>query len=144
MTIHLTMMKRTGTAIGAVPIVLLAAAGCQPAPHAPSEGAWGNATVVEELSIGVEYGADEYMFGRVQSVAVAADDTIYVSEGQVPIVRIYEGDGTFVGNIGGRGEGPGEYVSAPGLAVLPDGRLVTRDSSRVSVFSRDGEYLGKA
>ena len=124
-------------------LLLIAAVGCtSPEPEVPA-GAWGAATVVEELSIGVEFGADEYMFGYVQSIAVAADETIYVSDQQQDIVRMYDGDGTFGRNIGRQGQGPGEYAFAPALGVLQDGTLVMADrrTSRVSFFSSSGDYL---
>jgi len=48
-----------------------------PAPDATPDIAWGESTAVEELAIGVEYGADEYMFGWTRSIAVAGDGTLY-------------------------------------------------------------------
>jgi hypothetical protein len=132
-------MRPTESCIAAALLVALAA--CAPAPDGSVDSAWGDATAVEELAIGVDVGADEYMFGRVESIAVAADETIYVSDAQATIVRVYDGDGNFVRNVGGEGQGPGEYGSAPGLGLLPDGRLVARDGGRVSLFSGDGEYL---
>ena len=46
-----------------------------------SGSVWGGtARLVEEMSIGVDIGADEYMFGHVYSVA-AHDDRIYVLDG---------------------------------------------------------------
>ena len=84
-----------------------------------SGSVWGGpATLVEEASIGVETGADEYMFGAIQSIHADAE-RIYIIDAQVPAVRMYDHDGNFVGNLGGSGQGPGEY-RAPGL-VTSDG-----------------------
>lgn len=130
--------------IVAVSVVALALAACgSSAPDVPAETAWGEATVVEELGIGVESGPDEYMFGSIRGIAVGSDGAVYVADGQPTIVRMYDSDGTFVRNIGRQGQGPGEFVSAPGLGVLPSGTLVTRDprGSRVSLFLDGGEYL---
>ena len=131
-------LRRVGTAL------VVATVGCStPATEAPAEGEWGDATVVEELSIGVEAGAEEYMFGRVHSVAVAADGMIYVADSRPIVVRAYSEDGTFRGRIGREGQGPGEYAAAPRLQVLPDGTLVMWDlrGRRISLLSTEGEYL---
>jgi hypothetical protein len=106
-------------------------------------GVWGETTLVEELALGVEVGADEYMFGYIASIAVGSDGTMYVSDRQQNVVRMYDVDGTYVRDIGRRGQGPGEYASAPALGMLPDGALVMEDgsTSRISFFSREGEYL---
>ena len=133
----------------AIPTLLVFAAGCGgavgcggPSTDSGSEGVWGDASVVEELAIGVEFGADEYMFGRIYSLAVGPDGTIHVTDSQGPVVRSYDGDGNFLRNVGRQGQGPGEYNRAPALRVLSDGRLAMWDfsASRISLFSREGEY----
>ena len=69
-------------------LALFAAAACtSPASDLPTVGVWGEATVVEELSIGVEFGADEYMLRSVRSIAVAKDGTIYANDVQPPIAQ---------------------------------------------------------
>ena len=60
-----------------------------------SGSVWGgHGHLVEEASIGVVEGADEYMLGRVRSLFVH-DEQIYVLDNQVPILRIYD----LAGNI---------------------------------------------
>lgn len=124
--------------------LVAAAAGCAPPePDDDADAVWGEATAVEELGIGVEDGPEEHMFGRVSSVAVAGDGTIYATDVAIPIVRAYDRDGSFLRNIGHRGQGPGEYARAPALRTLADGRLVMWDlaNARVSSFSPDGSFL---
>ena len=119
-----------GLAIAAVlPVVALSACST-PGPAGPSGESWvgtittegnvttvvnesgsvwgGTATLVEEASIGVEAGAEEYMFGLINSV-YATDDRIYVADVQVPAVRVYDHDGNFIRNLGRSGQGPDEY-----------------------------------
>lgn len=121
---------------------LVVACATEPAPVLP-DGAWGDATIVEELAVGVEFGDDAYMFGTIHSIAVAADGTMYVADRQQEIVRMYDRDGVHIRDIGTQGQGPGEYAYAPWLGVLPDGTLAMRDSSnsRISFFSAEGEYI---
>jgi len=108
-----------------------------------SGSVWGGAaTLVEEASIGVEAGDDAYMFGRVRSIA-AADGRIYVVDDQVPAVRVYDWDGNWVQDLGGEGQGPGEYRAPSGVAVDAQGRIWVHEQSatRMSIFSPAGEVL---
>ncbi len=126
----------------AVAVLSIGFVGCSsPSPDVPTETAWGEARVVEELSIGVESGPDEYMLGRVRDVSVAPDGTIYVYDQQPSIIRKYDRTGNFVGNVGRAGQGPGEY-QFPVLRALTDNRLAVWDyrSGRVSFFSPEGDY----
>ena len=73
-----------------------------------SGSVWGGAArLVEEASIGVESGSQEYMFGQVVGV-FATDQHIYVVDRQLPRVRRYTLDGEFAGDLGRDGQGPGE------------------------------------
>lgn len=105
--------------------------------------AWGASRLVEELRIGRLEGPDEYTFGQVAAIATGSDGTLYVLDRQPPSLRAYSPDGTFLGQLAGEGEGPGELKQPDsGLAVLPDGRILARDpgSARITVFGADGEY----
>ena len=106
-----------------------------------SGSVWGGtARLVEEASIGVEAGADEYMLGQISSV-YATDDRIYVVDSQVPAVRVYDHEGSFVRNLGGKGQGPGEYTFPTIVAADEDGRvfLVVLNARRINVYDATGE-----
>lgn len=110
-----------------------------------SGSAWGvEATLVPEVSIGEMEGELEYLFGRISSLAVAADGTIYLVEAQVPELRAYGPDGRYLGTVGRPGEGPGE-IKGPdgGLTILSDGRILVRDpaNGRIQVYGADGGPL---
>lgn len=102
----------------------------------------GTGTLVEEASIGVEVGADEYMLGAVYAVH-GSDDHIYIIDGQLNVVRRYDRNGVFVDQIGRIGQGPGEYTEPRVIEVGPDGRIFVWDSDqrRVVVFGADGAPL---
>ncbi len=153
---------RSGT-LAALTVVLAACAGGSGSPEAhewraaydtvgdtlvvrtESGSVWGqDAELVADLTIGQFEGPDEYMFGRVRSLAVAADGSIYAYDEHARELRKYAPDGTYLATFGRQGGGPGEYEDPDGgLAVLPDGRIVLRDpaNARFSVFSAEGEYL---
>ncbi|NKB87106.1 MAG: 6-bladed beta-propeller [Acidobacteria bacterium] len=106
-----------------------------------SGSVWGAAGhLVEELSIGVEEGADEYMFGMVTTLT-ATDDRIFVIDVQVPVVREYDHDGQFIANLGRAGEGPGEYGEPAMIAAHEDRVFVGDATGRVEVFAAVGEAL---
>ena len=88
-----------------------------------SGSVWGGtARLIEELSIGVESGADEYMFGRVAGIAVQ-DDRLYVLDSQVPTVRVFDLNGNYLLDIGQEGQGPGEYERPNAIDVGSEGHL---------------------
>ena len=97
------------------------------------------ATLVPEISVGELDGAEEYLFGSISSIAVNDRWDLYVLDEQAQHIRVFDADGGYVETLGGRGEGPGEFGYAEAIALLPDGRLVVRDSrnNRISVFGPD-------
>lgn len=100
----------------------------------------GLATLAREVRIGSLDGADEYVLGDVSEIAVGRDGAMYVYDRQVPALRKYDAAGKFVKQFGRKGQGPGEYLNAGGLAVLPDGRVLLWDTGnwRVNVYAADG------
>lgn len=115
------------------------------ATNAPT---WGTApALVHELRIGVLDGDEEYMFESVSGVAVGQAGRIYVADGnQKPIIRQYNASGKFERNIGGFGEGPGEYRSLGAIRTFADGRLGVWDNriQRFTIFSTDGKRITNA
>ncbi|MGH9202424.1 MAG: 6-bladed beta-propeller, partial [Vicinamibacterales bacterium] len=103
----------------------------------------GVATLVEEMSIGVADGREEYILGEVADVAVAKDGSVHVFDRQVPIVRHYGASGTFLRSVGRSGSGPGEYRSVSGIATTTDGRLLVWDTGnwRINVYSSSGDFV---
>ena len=58
-----------------------------------SGSVWGGeAQLVEEMSIGVDIGEDEYMLGHIANI-YATDELLYLTDTQEPSVRVYDTDG---------------------------------------------------
>ena len=107
-----------------------------------SGSVWSEASLVEELRIGTLDGAEEYIFGGILALTPDGGGGVYAFDGQVPALRHYDSTGAYVGTIGGKGAGPGEYQDAVlGMAVRPDGRLMLRDArnSRLNLYDPDGK-----
>lgn len=106
--------------------------------------AWrGTRWLVPKVTFGTLEGEDAYMFGDISSLAAGPDGSIYLVDSQVPVIRQYAPDGTFIRDIGREGGGPGEYQRPESLRTLSDGRIVVRDPANVrnSVYSASGEFL---
>ena len=153
-------MKR----VGGLALLIIAVACSSPAPDAPAGGTWvgtittegnvttvvnesgsvwgGTARLVEEASIGVEAGPAEYMFGEIASV-YADEEAIYVIDGQLPQVRVYDHDGNHLHDLGGPGQGPGEYTRPRLVTGAPGGRILVADGGnrRINVYDQDGNAL---
>lgn len=105
-----------------------------------SGSVWGGtARLVEEASIGVEAGDDEYMLGAVGALW-ATDDEIYVIDTQLPAVRVYDRNGRYLRNVGSAGQGPGEYVRPSSVYVDRSGLVYVHDTGaeRMNVYGADG------
>lgn len=110
-----------------------------------SGSVWGDtARLVEEVRIGGLEAGEGYLLGNPQALAVSGGGVLYVLDPQVPVVRSYDSAGTYLGDIGRAGEGPGEYRAPDGLAILPGGRLLVRDprNMRINVYAPDGASAG--
>lgn len=102
-------------------------------------------TVTEDLRIGTVAGEPEYQFGVIGFLDTGPDGTIYAMDVQVPEVKAYDAQGTYLRTIGGPGGGPGElgrgttfvYVDPEGGLVIPD-----MGNQRVNRYSADGEPTG--
>jgi hypothetical protein len=103
----------------------------------------GVGTFVQEQSIGVTLGANEYMFAQIADVLPAANGALYVVDRGDMELRVYDAAGRYVRTMARRGQGPGEFTAASGLAELRDGRLLLYDSGnrRINVYSSTGATL---
>ena len=110
-----------------------------------SGSTWGSpGRLVSRVAIGSAEGDENLMLGNIQGMAVAADGSIYITEG-TPALKKFSPDGAFIRVFGRQGSGPGEYRNPDGgLAVLRDGRVVVRDPSngRLSLYTPDGAPAG--
>ncbi len=106
-----------------------------------SGSVWGGtAELVEEAAIGVGDGAAEYMLGGNVGIA-ATDERIYIVDPSVPAVRAYDYEGRHLLDIGGRGQGPGEFMNPRSVAVSADARVYVFADLRINVFSEEGKSL---
>ncbi|MDE2827270.1 MAG: 6-bladed beta-propeller [Bacteroidota bacterium] len=90
-------------------IILLAGCTRGTAP-VQEEGAAALITLEEVLRLGDESAGDTILFGPIEKIDVNGSGDILVSEGQrSTLVHALAADGTYLSQVGGEGEGPGEY-----------------------------------
>lgn len=134
----------TGSEVACGPQVVTDRIGDTVVVRTLSGSVWGGeATLVPELSIGEVEGPDEYLFGRIGSIAVDKDRSVYVFDQQAREVRVFDPEGGYVRTLGGPGQGPGELQQPEAMALLPDGRVVVRDpgNARLQIYGPDEESV---
>jgi hypothetical protein len=114
-----------------VPLLLaLLGASCSSEPPGHVEVPAVEIELTLDLAIGDESGSDEYTFSHVGSATTDAAGRIYVNS--IP-VRVYAPDGTFLRELGGEGDGPGEMRLGAMEHAWPDGT--------VDVIGIDGRWV---
>ncbi|HXV13619.1 MAG TPA: 6-bladed beta-propeller, partial [Candidatus Krumholzibacteria bacterium] len=84
-----------------------------------------------------------YLFGQITFIAIADDNSVFVVDGQLNMIRHYDPRGVYLAHVGRAGEGPGEYREIKGMLMLPSGELVVLSNpNRLTFFDgRSGAYL---
>jgi streptogramin lyase len=87
-------------------------------------------------------------FNQPNSVAIAPDGAIFVSDGHdvgrgnARVIK-FSKDGTFLKQWGGHGPAPGQFEMPHSLAFDSKGRLFVADrgNNRIQIFDQDGKFL---
>ena len=95
------------------------------------------------VKIGVVEGNPAYMFASVRTARLLPDDRIVVADRGKSSIRVYDSNGAFQVEMGGEGEGPGEFQSISGMWVVPPDTIRVWDSGlqRITTFRADGSLL---
>lgn len=85
------------------------------------------------LNLGAATGDSSHIFGRVSDAIRFRDGAVAVADQLAGEIWFFASDGAFLGSVGGRGEGPGEFASLTSLEPFGD-TLVAVDQglSRIS------------
>lgn len=96
----------------------------------------------EELRIGSE-DDDARGFSDIRGILVVRNGNIWVIEGSLQEIRVFDPAGIHVKTIGRNGKGPGEFTYADGLAAAPDGMIWVHDpqNARFVIFDQDGRFV---
>ena len=97
--------------------------------------------LVQDLVIGREDGEDAQLFGRITDITVDLNGTMYVVDAGFERVQKYSKSGVFLGTIGRRGEGPGEYYAPFAVATDDAGYVYVTGQGKISIFDSDGRFV---
>lgn len=96
----------------------------------------------EVYRIGSLEGEEWETFGDIAGVAFDGDGNLYVLDRQASRVTVVGPDGSFLREVGGPGEGPGELRMPTAFTVMRDGRVVIADLGHraYQIFGADGSF----
>jgi sugar lactone lactonase YvrE len=92
-------------------------------------------------------GSGHAQFSGPTGVAVAADGSIFVTDGHEPEsnhrIMKFSADGTYVMEWGGKGSAPGQFNVPHAIALDSRGRVFVadRDNDRIQIFDQNGVFL---
>lgn len=101
-------------------------------------------SLIEEVSIGEEVGAEEYLLNRPYDLKIDDQGNFYIYDWMDCHILVYDDNGKYVRTIGRKGQGPGEFLSPAFFDFSQDGRLFVNDvqNQRITIFDREGNPLG--
>lgn len=110
---------------------------------------WGNQTLwtvaaEPEVAIGTVGGPEEYLLNEVQNAIRLGNGTIVVADGGSNRIRIYNGAGAHLRDIGGGGDGPGEFRMLGSVGRIRGDSIAAWDarSRRITIFDPQGDFAG--
>lgn len=105
---------------------------------------WGNSpSLVEVTRIGVLDGDENEVLGMVGGVGRMPDGSVWISDKHLGAIRRFSEAGQYLGLVGRRGEGPGEFLYPADIRIHPDESVLVWDPGRlrVSRFDTAGHFL---
>lgn len=123
--------------------LLLSQAGCgsgEPGADGGSVGAAWSVSAEPRVVIGQTTGEPEYLFQQIAGALLLPDDRIVVADGGIKVLRVYGSDGRFLVEMGGSGEGPGEFQRIAGIWLASHEAIGVFDSRtmRFTTYRADG------
>jgi hypothetical protein len=94
------------------------------------------------LTIGGSGKGPDYDFGEVRAAVRMGSGQIAVADGKSSVIRFYDSTGTFLRQVGRKGQGPGEFQEIGLLWSAPGDSLLVYDlvSRRLSTFDPAGNF----
>ena len=96
-----------------------------------------------ELTLGETREGEEPVFISISGIQVDDKENIYVLDGKVRQVKVFDKNGKHIRSFGRKGQGPGEFQATHDIVMTPDETIMILDRGnlRLSFFSLEGELL---
>ena len=129
-----TRMQLAGP-LAALPLIALLLPGCVPDTEIglSSPVRW-LLSPEPEVTIGLQEGDPDYLFGRIADGVLLPHGEIAVADRVMRTVRVYDSSGIFLRDLGRSGEGPGEFQSI--MAIWASGDTVSVFDNRIFRLTR--------
>jgi hypothetical protein len=97
----------------------------------------------EDLTIGVEEGEDNYILNFPVDIDTDTEGNIYILDREDALVKKYDSEGVIIGDIGRKGQGPGEFSRPIDLEIDSFNRIIVSDpfQRRFEFLTTDGNYI---
>lgn len=111
-----------------------------------SRGAWKPGEewrLVPQATIGAAEGEGPDVFARIVDVEIDALGRVWVADGTLNQIRVFDSTGAHVRSIGRKGGGPGEFDGISGMDWAADGTLWVLDggNTRFAVYDTAGRFI---
>ena len=138
------LLRQALYGIGSVCLLTAASTRAQEIIDLPAEDRTLELEFEELYRLGTLVGEEWEQFGDIRTVAFDAVGNLLVLDQHAQAERVYVvgPGGRLVRQMGGRGEGPGEFLDAVAMAVMADGGVAVADLRRggYHLFNPDGEF----
>ena len=134
--------RHTGFLTSLLCLVAFLGSAASAARPSPAAGQAPSISLKSDLTIGVEDGDENLMFGEIIRIDIDGKGNIYVLDYKFRKIAVFEKDGKLLRTIAvPEGQGPREATDLNGIAVTPDGTLFVNDMRKVIVYGPDGQYV---
>lgn len=121
-------------------ILVIGCGGGEGEEQGSSTGAQETRTLAIVDSIGIEMGDSNYVLGAIEGVAHDDSGNILVLDRSSACIKVYDGEGSFLEQIGRRGSAPGELENPISFAILGDGRICVIDPWRGGFLTYNADH----
>ncbi len=100
-----------------------------------------NIEFLEDISIGVEEGDENYMFYNPRAIDADSEGNLYILESGASRIRKYDQEGRYLMDLARRGQGPGELEYPSCFCIDAQNRVYIAEIRRIEVLDQNGVYL---
>lgn len=95
---------------------------------------------LEDLSIGVEEGDENYMFYNPRAIDADSEGNLYILEYGASRIRKYDQNGQYLMNVTRKGQGPGEVEFPMFFSIDAQNKVYVVDIRKIEVIDQNGVY----